>query len=246
MARRVFHYILPGAINHSSRTNAKTVAGIRSRHCFKFGVAGRRQMVMQTYSCFCQPCLNARPDCVHASFTTHGRIQVTLEAADVATEARAVNLEAEDDDDDEVQVQLASMLEPAMVLRNGTLLQGGVKSHLAMRRSVADVNEVQYEYYIARCTKPLHVLERRSKDDYGQWFNRGTAVVEVQYYELVDGQTSAQRQYVFPDHHKRALIPAAFVIYSHFRLTRDDATKVWTMAEAEHSAIITTLNLTDA
>ena len=259
LSRRYFYHIpkpdQPGGVRHNEKTRATPLPGIRSTHSLIYpgdpGIVLTRQL-----SCFCRHCFSFNhSECLNASIVgQHTSHHVT--ALDAGTSKVALRdqqwLDEEYDEERPTRECLHEFLQPpeGYNTRKGVQLPdpAGVRdkhSHFIVGVADDDQFKSEYSYYVVRCIKPAHLLEKTVQcpwDPTKKW-KEGELVIEGRYYEILHGKTQDERLYKYVADRPCYLEPS-MIRYIHFSMKaakeycrgRQDNTWVYEIDARDHEA----------
>jgi len=272
LSRSLFYHIDIDYTIHTTRSLARTVPGTRSHHCFKFGVDGSNESIMEMaeFSCFCSSC-RERVDasqCKNASMRGNvlpihlvpeaqserrwrKRIRASRVTDPTTTQVTADFEDTEDGDmSDEEDMNIASTIQAARRLRNrGTVVSvNDVACHFIVEKSKEDCSDRDldhYSYYLVRCIRELHLLGKNEVDYYKNHFRKSEEVIQGAYYELVPGVTSADGVYTYSGDVKFAYFRPGCVRRALISLNISEHTthgRVYCMSREDHDMCLSSIN----
>ena len=204
----------PGVVDHAKRSRAKTVPGTRSTHCFVFSKSSK-VMEKREYSCFCASCVDGEGECHN---TSHVKPLSKFDLNKVVCEESAALAEELDMHDDVDGEEGGSMRSLIASLRGPTTPASGPEDMLCNFIVEKDPQDDygQYDYYVCLVVKPLAPMQNQCVDAYGQRRSAGEPVLVSNYYDLIEGSTSAEPLYQINP--RVAYIRPGAVRFTHFAM----------------------------
>jgi hypothetical protein len=209
LSQRVFHLVTN--VDRSKKSDADAIPGTQSLHCVYFPGAADLVVHTRELSCFCPACKVHQYDaCDNKAYVDAPQfVAMQPKGASVSIVENCFTRGACDDGEEDIDiadmVQATTSRVPHM--------------HRASDFECVFVVPVEdhppYTFFMARCTTPVHILQKKSTDEYGQVFQRGFKVLEGQYFELLDeSETANQAEGVYRLNPKKALFHAHHVCYT--------------------------------
>ena len=162
VTRRKFFYVPADVIDRTSRAPYKPHKGIRSLHqVFSCGKSGR--VLTREAGCCCSMCLSGEFDLCNYSNLVNTPDDITLISKD-ASEA------PETSEEGEATIQMSSLIGDT-ISENDTVV-------------IAASDELT-PYYLMVAKGPASVLQKSTKDSYGNTFDAGAKVIKGNYLELL-------------------------------------------------------------